>query len=455
MIHEQFDRESRHSYAIGQRVGRYLIEELLGQGTFGKVYRAFDETLERRVALKSPHLPVDGIVGDTVASSQKVDRFHEEAVSLAKLSHPNIVSIHDVIRDDEGRPLLVLEFIDGADALCVDGPQEQTLERLIAVADAMDYVHRKGFVHRDLKPENILIEASGRAVVTDFGLSAQMDGHFRQEGQSVGTLKYMSPELVAGHSHLVDGRSDIWSLGVILYETLAGRSPFESEDTSLLAEEIMSRPVTPFRQVGDRSSRKLEEICLKCLRKAPEDRYGTARDFANDLRACVKATRKSFSRRSLLWLGGSATAASALGLAAHGSGSNSASTKPPDRISMLVGFRVYRGKTELPLSAAAPLKGGDSFGIQAEVGFPTRFWAYWVDPDGTAYSLLPESSGDLPPRFDVTIPPLWELDDKTHGGTATVAIFGVRGDNDEDIDFAGAFAGWHHQRFTHRFSPTF
>jgi WD40 repeat protein/tRNA A-37 threonylcarbamoyl transferase component Bud32 len=264
-----------------QKLGRFELLEVVGRGAFGTVYKARDPELDRTVALKVPR-------AGNLAGVQELDRFLREARSAAQLRHPAIVTVHEVGQRD-GLPYLVSDFVAGvtlADQLSARRPGfREAAELVAAVADALQYAHEQGVVHRDIKPSNILLGADGKPSVMDFGLAKREAGEITMtvEGQVLGTPAYMSPEQARGEGHAVDGRGDVYSLGVVLYQMLTGELPFRGTQRMLLHQVLHDEPRPP-RRLNDRIPRDLETICLKAMAKEPRRRYQSARELGDDLR---------------------------------------------------------------------------------------------------------------------------------------------------------------------------
>jgi formylglycine-generating enzyme required for sulfatase activity len=262
------------------RVGRYRVVGLLGEGGFGRVYLAHDDELDRPVAVKVPNR-------QRMGRPEDVQAYLDEARVLAGLDHPNIVPVYDLGRTDDGSCFVVSKLVEGCDlaARLKQGhlPHAEAAQLVAAVADALHHAHRKGLVHRDIKPANLLIAPDGKPYVADFGLALK-EVDFGKGGGLGGTPLYMSPEQARGEGHRVDGRSDIFSLGVVFYELLVGRRPFKGSSCEEVWTNILAADVRPPRQVDDGIPRELERICLKALAKRASERYTTAKDLAEDLR---------------------------------------------------------------------------------------------------------------------------------------------------------------------------
>jgi serine/threonine protein kinase/formylglycine-generating enzyme required for sulfatase activity len=218
-----------------------------------------------------------------------------EARAAANLDHPHVVSVHDVGSTDEIPCYIVSKYFEGGDLAARikrDRPSFSEAAELVAtVAGALGHAHQQGFIHRDVKPGNILLDTDGHAYVTDFGLAIHESVRRRHQGERVGTPHYMSPEQVRGESHRLDGRCDIWGLGVIFYELLVGRRPFAANEEAGLYDQILFSNPQPLRQLNPQIPAELERICLKCLAKRMSERYTTASDLVDDLRQWLAETR--------------------------------------------------------------------------------------------------------------------------------------------------------------------
>ena len=263
---------------IGRTLGKYRVLEQLGAGGMATVYKAYDPAMDRSIAIKVPsaHLLQD---------PQFRTRFQGEARTIAKLEHPHILPVYD-FGEEQGVPYLVMRYVDGGtlrDRLSRGVlPLDQALRLVAEVGDALAYAHGKGVIHRDVKPANVLLDHDGSALLTDFGIAKLVEQTMQlTQGVVLGTPQYMAPEQVTGKS--VDARTDIYALGVVLYELLTGRRPFEGDTPFAVAFMHVTDPFPPPRQVNPALPEAAERIILKAMARDPADRYPSASDFAREL----------------------------------------------------------------------------------------------------------------------------------------------------------------------------
>jgi serine/threonine protein kinase len=271
--------------ATGERIDRYLIVSLLGSGGMGEVYLAHDEKLDRRIALKL--LPAEFTTNDS-----RLRRFHQEARAASALNHPNILTIHE-LGEVGGRRFIATEFVEGETlrARLERGPLSlpETIDIAIQIADALAAAHKTGIVHRDIKPDNIMLRRDGYVKVLDFGLAKLTEDHELKlhvteevdisSGLVMGTVKYMSPEQARGQQ--VDPRSDIFSLGVVLYEMLTSHAPFRGETASEIIAAIVEKEPPPLTCVPD----KMKRLVNRALRKKKGERYQSIQELLGDLKS--------------------------------------------------------------------------------------------------------------------------------------------------------------------------
>jgi serine/threonine-protein kinase len=270
--------------------GRYEVEKKLGAGAFGTVFKAKDRELGRMVAIKTIRL--EGLAASSVALEDLVKRFKKEAQVAARLRHPNIVTLYD-IGTWEGMSYISMEFVDGVGLdRVIKGSGKMAVERAAAigaqVADALAVAHKAGIVHRDIKPANIMIEPGDHVKVTDFGIAKMTDSadHLTVTGALLGTPSYMSPEQAKGGN--VDGRSDLFSVGCVLYEMVAGERAFRGDSITALLFKIITEEPPSLRELDPTVSDEMLRIIGKALSKAPENRYQNGRELADDLLAVTR-----------------------------------------------------------------------------------------------------------------------------------------------------------------------
>jgi serine/threonine-protein kinase len=272
-------------------VGRYETLAVVGSGAHGTVYRALDPTIRRVVALKVVAAEEDEFPGGAVPGGRGAF-FEREAQAAGALLHPGIVTLYDAGRDGDSY-YLAMEFIEGetfAAEIARDRPSvERTLDVVAAVAEALDFAHERGVVHRDIKPANLMILPDKSVKVADFGIARLTGGGASTTmtaGMMVGTPSYMSPEQVQGEP--VDGRSDLYSLGCVLYEALSGRKPFRAETMAALLTQILTVDPPPPTKVDPAIPAALDAIVLRAIARDRERRYQRGRELAQDLRAALK-----------------------------------------------------------------------------------------------------------------------------------------------------------------------
>jgi TonB family protein len=282
--------EDKHKVAdaVPSRIGRYEITGTLGFGAMGAVYKAYDPLIKRTLAIKTIRIDVPRQGPQHRAF---IERFYQEARISGTLSHPAIVTLFD-IGEENGVPFLAMEFIEGRTiaALLEEGNRfkpERVIGLVSQVADALDYAHSRGVIHRDIKPSNLIVREGDKVKVTDFGIAKLADSEITHSGALLGTPSYMSPEQAMGER--LDGRSDIFSLGVVAFEMLSGQQPFPGANvTSILYKLVHVEPIEPANlEMNGLVPQKWREVFHKVLAKKPDNRYQSAASFVQDLEYCL------------------------------------------------------------------------------------------------------------------------------------------------------------------------
>jgi serine/threonine protein kinase len=267
---------------VGQTIGKYRVEDRIGRGGMGTVYRAVDETLHRDVAIK--------VLNSELNDPEVAKRFRAEAITVARLSHPGIATIYELFEHD-GQWLMVMEFVKGETLERLverAGPltAERASELVMQALGALTHAHGLGVVHRDLKPANLMLTESGAVKIMDFGI-ARVSGseHLTNAGFMMGTPAYMAPEQVLGQE--VDARADLYAIGVVLYRVTTGRLPFKGVTPFALAQSQVNDPPTPIRMARQGLPEWLEQVIAVALSKSPGDRFQSAQDFQTTLQRCL------------------------------------------------------------------------------------------------------------------------------------------------------------------------
>ena len=285
-----------------EMIGRYQVKKILGEGSFGRVYEAHGPQLDRRVAIK---------IAKMTTSKSNIERFQREARAAARLRHPNIIPVYEYGMVS-GQNIIVYQFVAGETLKAFIKRHncentDETVAIIKAIAEGLNYAHEEGIIHRDIKPDNILIDPQGRPHIADFGCARSLDDQteLTTDGSLLGTPMYMSPEQASGKAHLADGKTDIWSLGVIMYEMVTGQKPFRGQMSDLL-HWICNNDAKPIRKITPNAPVELETICEKCLTRSLSDRIPNGKFLAQELDRFqrgepIQSRRIGPLRRTWMW----------------------------------------------------------------------------------------------------------------------------------------------------------
>lgn len=370
------------------QLGKYEIRRELAHGAMGVVYEAYDPLIKRRVALKT--IRPDQLEGERTADL--IARFRREAQAAGRLSHPNIVPIHD-FDEDNGTWFIAMEYVDGRELKECFATDERfrmpDIERIMAqILDALDYSHAHGVVHRDIKPANIFLCADGTVKVADFGIAHLESSSLTQVGTVVGTPNYMSPEQIMGLP--VDGRSDLFAAGVILYQFLTGERPFAGSSTTTMQKVLKEEPLPP-STLNVQLPPAIDAVVRRALAKRADDRFQSAREFSLALRAAIHASAST---------GGVATAkdpdATMPNLPAIDGAIHTAPCAPPEpRVAGAAKVATAPVRARNPTTAIAIVA------AIAAVGIAALLAAWWLFPRGTADSAVTAKSPPVTPAAEV------------------------------------------------------
>lgn len=274
-----------------KKIGKYEIIREIGKGAMGVVYEGYDPLIKRKVAIKTARkdLSVSASIADEIFI-----RFTREAIMAGQIQHPNVVTIYDM-GDERGLAYIVMEYIEGEDLKSLISKKkiwslEEILEIANATCSALNETHKHGIVHRDIKPSNILLTKDGNIKLTDFGVARLPDSTLTQEGTLIGTPHYMSPEQFTGGK--VDGRSDQFSLAVVLYELLTGEKPFVGDTLNVIMHKVLRTQPLPPSDLNIRVSKELDNVIMKAMSKNPEDRFPDMDAFAKALNSAINKKTK-------------------------------------------------------------------------------------------------------------------------------------------------------------------
>jgi protein kinase-like protein len=385
-----------------ERVGKYRIVRELGAGGFGVVYQAYDEQLERSVAIKLRH-------GNTGQSGLSDDLLHE-ARSIAQLDHPHIVRLLEAGETRQGVGYVVCEYIDGETFEAIlksrQYSRDEAVEWVAQVAEALHYAHQRRIVHRDIKPANILLDAVRRPKVVDFGLSRRDDRFFTNDsGRILGSLAYISPEQASGDSDWVSSQSDLYSLGVVLYELLCGRRPFQGKCVHEMLDQVLHRIPAPPRSIDDTIPSALEDVCLKALAKEPAARFKTGNDMAGAIRSAMRPKHSALPQLARYIAALAAIAALFVLMVTL---RTPAPAVTPAGFPEVSSYNLLFADTEIPVNDRVPL--GPGAQLKVETTFTTPAYAYLIVFEQQARGrLIWPAEHDLPQQHPISrliYPPL-------------------------------------------------
>ena len=383
--------------SLPSHFGRYAVVDRLGKGAYGDVFLGYDELTDRQIAIKVLR------ISESVGKDDARRNWLAEAQTLARFEHPGIIKVYDCGESDDGNCYMVTEYVDGGNLKQVMSSGQFDWNAAVSciadIALALHEAHSHGIVHRDIKPANILLTQQGLPKVTDFGMALD-DQDVSLDPSLAGTFSYLSPEQAGMRSQAVDGRSDIFSLGIVFYEMLTGHRPFIGHGPPEILRHIQELDPRPPRQWNDAIPADVESVCLTALQKSPAKRFSTAKDFSQALRRCLPGEDHRRRRRSVGWL----AAAVVIGLFTAGiiwwNQPSHVAAEPAIADVELVHYdrsgSTPRRVGSLTSGSSEPVLFGDSVKLNATFSRPVYPYLFTLDTNGVVTQRFPSGAPTSP-----------------------------------------------------------